>query len=243
MGTARRMIDAQPTDPLRKSLTEQLTRLRGDEPLADALLDLAAEDVEAGGESMRVIAPRDWEQLRHEEGAAGRTIPYWARVWPSGMALADVLGTRDLNGTRVLELGCGLGIAAIVAARRGATVLATDQSADAVVFAAHNIALNDAEAEVGVVDWRASRPLLERGPWPLVVAADVLYTRQAADTLVRLLPKLLEPDGQVLIADPSRAGCRDFLAAVRGRFDIDTHRDPHRERVNVHTLRPRARRA
>lgn len=243
MGTASRVPGAQQTDPLRKSLVEQLTRLRGDDPPADSLLDLAAEDVEAGGIAMRVIAPRDWEQLRHEEGGAGRTVPYWARVWPSALALADVLATRDLSGTRVLELGCGLGIPSIVAARRGATVLATDQSADAVVFAAHNIALNDAEAEVGMVDWRAAEPLLERGPWPLVIAADVLYTQQAADALVRLLPKLLRGSGEALIADPSRAGCRDFLAAARATFDIDTYRDPNRERVSVHALRPNRGRA
>ena len=237
------MADAHATDPLRKSLIEQRARLRGDDSLPDALIDLAAQDIQAGGESLRVIGPRDWEELRHEEGAAGHTIPYWARVWPSGLALADALGERDLEGVRMLELGCGLGIPSVVAARRGATVLATDQSADAVVFAAHNIALNDTKAEVSLVDWRAAGPLLERGPWPLVVAADVLYTRQAADTLLRLLPKLLHPAGEVLIADPSRAGCRDFLAAARATFDVVTHRDPDRERVNVHALRPRRGRA
>lgn len=237
------MASAQGTDPLRTSLLEQLARLRGDDAHSPALLDLAAEDVDAGGEELRIVAPRDWEQLRHEEGAAGRTVPYWARVWPSSLALADALALQDLSGVAVLELGCGLGIPSIVAARRGARVLATDQSADAVVFAAHNVALNDAEAEVGLADWRAAGALLERGPWPLVIAADVLYTRQAADTLVRLLPKLLRGRGQALIADPSRAGCRDFLAAARGSFRIDTHHDPKRERVSVHRLRPNAGRA
>jgi predicted nicotinamide N-methyase len=231
------------TDPLRMSLTEQLERLHGDDPPSPALLDLAAVDVEAGDESIRIIAPRDWEQLRHEEGAAGRTIPYWGRVWVSSIALAETLATAELSGTRVLELGCGLGIPSIIAARRGATVMATDGSPDAVVFAAHNLALNDAEGDVGLVDWRASQPLLERGPWPLVIASDVLYTRDAADTLARLLPKLLTPDGEALIADPSRAGCRDFLAAIRGTFEIDTYRYPKRGRVNVHALRPRFRRA
>src|SRR5688572_26767017 len=149
MNTANAMNDAQTVraaaDPLRKSLAEQLTRLHGDDPPSPALLDLAAVDVEAGDESIRIIAPRDWEQLRHEEGAAGRTIPYWGRVWVSSVALAETLATTQLSGARVLELGCGLGIPSIIAARRGATVLATDGSPDAVVFAAHNLALNDAE--------------------------------------------------------------------------------------------------
>ena len=115
-------------------------------------------------------------------------------------------------------------------------MLATDAVADAVVFAAHNLAINDAEAEVAQVDWRDAQALVERGPWDLVIAADVFYLRQNVDALVRLLPQLTGRDGQALIADPSRAGGRDFLAAARGQFAIDTRADPQRERVNVHAL-------
>jgi predicted nicotinamide N-methyase len=228
------------TDPLRQSLTEQLTRMRGGDSLPGALIDLAGETVTVGGESFTIVAPRDWEELRHQEGAEARSIPYWARVWPSGMGLADVLATRDLEGKRVLELGCGLGIAAVVAAKRGATILATDRSPDAVVFAAHNLALSELEGEVALVDWRDAQPLLDGAPWDLVIAADVLYTHQAVGALLRLLPKLIDRQGEALIADPSRAGARDFLAAARGTFTIHSERDPVRERVNVHSLRRKA---
>lgn len=226
------------TDPLRASLTEQLVAMRGDGDgdLPAALLDLAGETVD----SLTIVAPRDWEELRHQEGAAGRSIPYWARIWPSGAALVDFLATRELAGLRVLELGSGLGLTAAAAARAGATVMATDRSPDAVVFAAHNLALNELEGEVALVDWREPRAILDGAPWDLVIAADVLYTHQAVETLLRLLPKLVGPRGQALIADPSRAGCRDFLAAARGTFTVATHRDPVRERVNVHVLTRRA---
>jgi predicted nicotinamide N-methyase len=226
------------TDPLRASLTEQLVAMRGDGDgdLPAALLDLAGETVD----SLTIVAPRDWEELRHQEGAAGRSIPYWARIWPSGAALVDFLATRELAGLRVLELGSGLGLTAAAAARAGATVMATDRSPDAVVFAAHNLALNELEGEVALVDWREPRAILDGAPWDLVIAADVLYTHQAVETLLRLLPKLVGPRGQALIADPSRAGCRDFLAAARATFTVETHRDPVRERVNVHVLTRRA---
>jgi predicted nicotinamide N-methyase len=223
-------------DPLRQSLIEQLTRMRGTGSLPEALLDVTAQTVD----SLTIVAPRDWDELRHQEGAVSRSIPYWARAWPSGLALVDVLATRELEGLRVAELGCGLGIASVVAAKAGATVLATDRSPDAVVFAAHNLALNDVEGEVALVDWREPRALLEGAPWDLVIAADVLYTHQAVDVLVRLLPKLVGPGGEALIADPGRAGCRDFLAAARGAFTLDSQRDPKRDRVSVHSLRRRA---
>jgi predicted nicotinamide N-methyase len=229
-------------NPLRESLAEQLGQMRGrDVALPDALLDVVVDTAEpGGGDPVSVLRPRDWDELRHQEGADGHTAPYWARMWPSGLALADTVAAGgDLTGSRVIELGCGLGVPSIAAARRGAQVLATDGSPDAVVFTAHNLAINDVTGDVALADWRESEPLVERGPWDVVLAADVLYLRHNVDVLVRLLPRLLAADGVVLLADPSRTGGREFLAAARGIFTIDTRSDPQRERVNVHTLRRR----
>ena len=230
-------------NPLRASLAERLAKMRGrDAPLPDALVDVVLDPVEpAGGGPVSILRPRDWDELRHQEGADGRTAPYWARIWPSGLALADAVASGpDLGGKRVLELGCGLGVPSVVAARRGAEVLATDGCPDAVVFAAHNLAINDAEGEVAVTDWRDSQPLVDAAPWDMVLAADVLYLRHNVEALLRLLPRLVDADGVVLLADPSRRGGRDFLAAARGLFAIYTRPDPGRERVNIHTLRRRA---
>src|ERR1700754_3832932 len=120
---------------LKTSLAEQLAALRGVQPdqLPPALLDIAVRRV---GEAY-YVCPADWEQLRHEEGGAGRPVPYWARPWPSGQTLAAHL-TRTPVAGRVLALGCGLALPSVPAARHGAvSVLATDGHTDAVAFAAH----------------------------------------------------------------------------------------------------------
>jgi predicted nicotinamide N-methyase len=226
-------------DPLTVSLTEQLTRMRGGGDLPEALLDVAAETVELDGASLTLVRPGDWDELRHQEGAAGRSAPYWATAWPSGLALAEALTTRDLAGRRVLELGCGLGLPSVVAAQRGASVVATDGEPDAVVFAAHNLALNGVEGEVAQVNWRERDAFAGGGPWDLVLAADVLYTRQNVEALLRLLPRLLEPGGEAIVADPKRAGGRDFLAAGRRMFRIESRPVPAHPPVQLHTLRRR----
>ena len=227
------------SDPLRASLTEQLVRMRGGGSLPEPLLDVVAEDLLAGGEALTIIRPSDWAELRHQEGAEGRSAPYWAIAWPSGLALADALAGRDLDGLRVLELGCGLAVPSLVAARRGAAVTATDAAPDAVVFAAHNLALNDAEGEVAQVDWREAEALVDGAPWDLVLAADVLYLRQNVEALLRVLPRLIGRSGEALVADPSRSGGREFLASAKRIFSVETNEDPARERVMVHALRPR----
>jgi predicted nicotinamide N-methyase len=134
----------------------------------------------------------------------------------------------------VLEIGCGLALPSLAAARAGAHVLATDGSPEAVAFAAHSLALNEVEAEVALVDWAAQGDaLLARGPWDLVLAADVLYLQANVELALRLLPRLVAPRGEILLADPGRAGTRDFLAAARVMFALRTTR--HGE-VSVHRL-------
>jgi predicted nicotinamide N-methyase len=225
------------TDPLRASLGEQLARMRGGDGFPDPLLDIEREEVLVGGETVTIIRPSDWAELRHQEGAEGRSAPYWAIPWPSGVSLAETLAERDdLDGKRVLELGCGLAIPSIVAARAGAEVTATDGASDAVVFAAHNLALNDVAAEVELVDWREGGELVEQAPWDLVLAADVLYLRDNVDVLLRLLPRLIEAGGEAIVADPNRAGGRDFAAAARRIFSLETTPG---EKVSIHRMRPR----
>ncbi len=221
------------TDPLtaiRASLAERLSALRGvpQAALPPALLDIA---VRRYGD-LYLVHPADWEELRHVEAGAGRPIPYWARPWPSGLALAA--SPPPPAGARVLELGCGLAAPSIAAAKAGAEVVATDGSTDAVAFAAHALALNEVEATVAHADWAGhGETLVAGGPWDVVLAADVFYTQANVQTALRLLPRLLEPGGELRLADPGRAGTRDFLAAARHMFTL---RSTSTGDVTLHTL-------
>jgi predicted nicotinamide N-methyase len=221
---------------LKTSLAQQLAALRGVQPdqLPPALLNISVRRV---GDAY-YVCPADWEQLRHEEGGAGRPVPYWARPWPSGVGLAGHLKDHPpLPGTRVLELGCGLGLPSVVAARAGAQVLATDGHTDAVAFAAHVLTINEVEGEVAHVDWSDhADALVERGPWDLVLAADVLYTSANVEAALRLFGRLLAPAGRLILADPNRKGAQGFLAAARAMFTLVSDRGPD---VSLHTLTPR----
>jgi predicted nicotinamide N-methyase len=215
--------------------------MRGEPPerLPPAILDIRVVRARVPGGDVFLLRPVDWEQLRHEEGGAGRGVPYWATPWPSGAVLAGaVADDPPPPGARVLELGCGLGLPSIVAAREGASVLATDGSSDAVVFAAHSLALNELDGEVAEVDWATQGDaLVARGPWDVVLAADVLYLQGNVDLALDLVPRLVAPGGEIRLADPRRAGTRDFLAAARARFSVRTLQDGD---VAIHRLRPRA---
>lgn len=224
---------------LSASIAEQLRVLR--EPAAGpppaALLDVHVERVRIGETHVQLARPADWQALREAERRAGRDVPYWAVPWPSGRSLARALAADPpAAGARVLELGCGLALPSLVAARAGAHVLATDASADAVVFAAHTLALNDALGDVGVAHWQQAGETLAVEPWDLVLAADVLYRRDNVEALLRLLPALLAPGGSAWIADPGRSGAEEFLPAAKRIWRLQSTRAGDDERVRLHRL-------
>ena len=138
-------------------------------------------------------------------------------VWPCGLELARIALRRPemFNGHRVLELGAGTGVAALVLATHTspAALLVSDGNTDAVANIAANFQLN-AVPHTAVADaWNASKvadseattrvfPLhwsdvtadLASALSPtLVVAADVCYDPEDAPELARALALLLKP--------------------------------------------------
>lgn len=175
-------------------------------------LEHVVESVTVGDLTFDLVRPPSAEDLIDEdEYEVDERLPYWADLWPAGRVLADVLVRMDLRGTRVVELGCGLGLPAIVAARRGADMLATDWYEPALAFVADNAARAGVAVATMLVDWRDPPAALVAQPFDLVVAADVLYEARNVAPLAALVPRLCGADGEVIVADPRRNDAKAFL--------------------------------
>jgi predicted nicotinamide N-methyase len=199
-----------------------------------------AVDLRDGRPPLQIHRPASSEALIDDERFAQEDefLPYWAELWPSAIALARRLAAdAGLHGARVLELGCGLGLPALAAARAGADVVATDWAAEAVTATASNARANGVTLQAVTGDWRDPGPLLALGPFDLVVAADVLYEERNADPLLTLLHALKAP--RILLADPSRATAGAFLRQIDATHTRTTTPDPDRPTVLLHELRPR----
>src|SRR3954452_6922056 len=200
--------------------------------------DLVEETVVVAGEPIELLRPRDSDELLAEEAFdQEELLPYWAELWPSSVALAQTVGTRALRGARTLELGCGLGLASIAAARAGGRVLATDWSAEALRFANDNAARNGVELETMLVDWSSPEAIVARGPWQLVLGSDVLYERRNVDQMLELLPRLVDRSGEVWIAAPGRQTSVEFLERAAEDW---IRRTTEHDRIEIHRLRLRA---
>jgi predicted nicotinamide N-methyase len=155
--------------------------------------------------------------------AHGDHLPYWALLWPSGMALAEALlaNPQVVAGRRALELGCGLGITATAALQVGANLVAADCFADALLFCRYNTLHNARRMPATLlVDWRTEAgraACVARGPFDAVLAADVLYEAEDEAPLFDLIPRLLAPGGVFALAEPGRRVSLAFVEAARGR--------------------------
>jgi predicted nicotinamide N-methyase len=173
---------------------------------------LIEERLDLGGRELSLLRPPSAEELIDEDAFdEDEFLPYWAELWPSGVALARAIAALDVRGRRVLELGCGLGLPALSAAAGGADVLATDWAADAVALLRRNAAHNGLPLRVERVRWDEPEPLLREAPWELVLGADLLYEARNAEQLADLLPRL---GGEALLAEPGRPYSGELLSRL-----------------------------
>jgi predicted nicotinamide N-methyase len=185
---------------------------------AGAVSDVVEETVVVGGRPLRLLRPRDGDavldELLAEDDPDEDRLPFWTQLWPSGTALAQAIAARPLAGRRVLELGCGLGLVGVTAARAGATVTVVDRSPEAIAFATLNAERNGVTLQAAVRAFDQPRRLLAEAPWDLVLAADVLYEQRNVPVLLWLLPRLVGQVGEVWLADPGRPMLSRFLAGA-----------------------------
>jgi predicted nicotinamide N-methyase len=195
--------------------------------------ELVLQEIALPGGELRLLQPADGAEIPDDGPIEWAPLaPYWSILWRSGQALAGEL-PAELSGKRVAELGCGLALPSLAAARAGAAVLATDQHAEALELAERNAEENGVRVETARVEWRDPQRLVERGPFDLVLAADVLYERASVALLLDLLPRL---GGEVWLADPGRPGGRPFVEQVRARWRVTTTVSGV---VEIHRFEPR----
>jgi predicted nicotinamide N-methyase len=116
------------------------------------------------------------------------------------------------RGARVLEVGCGLALPSLVAAKLGASVTATDYHPDIGTFLERNLFLNGlSSAEVKFVpcNWQAEDALLGQYDW--VIGSDILYERQHPGPVARILARHVKKgEGRIILADPGRPYLQNF---------------------------------
>ena len=225
-----------------------LTDLHG-EALDEALgrcFSIARDTVDIGGRTVTLVKPENADHLISEaDYVMDERLPYWADLWPSARVLSATMAREAGAGRRLLEMGCGLGLATVGAMLGGFAVTATDYYDDALHVTRGNAARNlGHEPIVRMVNWREWPSDL--GVFDVVMAADVLYEKEYAILVGECLARSLAPDGVAIVADPGRLALpmfRDNLVHVGLEiFDTTTtdfEEGPVKQQIQIMRLRHR----
>jgi predicted nicotinamide N-methyase len=159
-------------------------------------------------------------------GISSAAWPLFGMLWPSGAQLAARIAQRPVTDERILEIGCGLALASLVAHRRGANVTASDCHPLAGDFLAANLLLNHllpmkyrhghwgkpAQTHLPAV---GTQPTVT-GLFDLIIGSDLLYERDENGDLARYIARHASPGAQVWIVDPDRGNRATFNRHMAG---------------------------
>jgi len=188
--------------------------------------------VPIGGHVYQLRVLSDKRQCSDPDGHAKRlgiSSAQWGlfgQLWPTGRLLAQAMHHFAVDGKRVLELGCGIGLASLVLQRRGVDVVASDLHPLAEPFLAHNAALNRLRAvRYRMLRWDVPQPAL--GRFDLIIASDVLQGIDHAQLLAGVVARHAKPSAEVLVTDPGQDSSARFNLLMRAQgFAVRERRCP-----------------
>ena len=169
------------------------------------------ERIVVAGPELVIARPDDPESLIDEERFdEDEFMPYWAELWPSGLALAGYVAALDLAGRRVLEARVRA-CAPVVRRRSRGCRCRRDGLGARRTRARRRERRGQRAADRDGARRLACTCAAGRSHFDVVLAADVLYEERNAVPLLGLLPAVTADEGTVLIADPGRRHSTAFF--------------------------------
>jgi predicted nicotinamide N-methyase len=174
---------------------------------AEAVGEIVVDQVTLGAHTLRMAKPKEPGRLLDLESVAqaydrDQYMPYWAALWPVAKHLGrEILSVPWKPGLRAIELGCGLALPGLAAAKAGMAVTFSDYDATALRFAERSAQLNGiTDYRLLTLDWRDPPP--ER--YDVIIGSDLTYEERNVAPLVALFVAMLAEGGLIMLADQDR---------------------------------------
>ena len=137
------------------------------------------------------------------------------QLWPSARIAAELVAAAA--PASMVEVGCGLALPSLAAARSGVSVLATDRDAVALDFV--SAAAEDQKIDIATRVFDVEDATTALPPGDLVVLADVFVTDPVAEACAARCEEALRRGSDVLVVAAARSTRDAFLGALgRGSF-------------------------
>lgn len=139
-------------------------------------------------------------------------FPFWAKCWPSSLAMLTFLKNNDylIANKVVLELGAGIGLPSFFAAKMAASVVITDYAAEAVELMQFNIdKLQISNAKALKLDWNDFAGEIAAD---IILLSDINYDEKDFESLKSVLNTYLKRGATILLATPYRINASSFVS-------------------------------
>lgn len=129
--------------------------------------------------------------------------PLFGVVWESSEILAEKMSSYDIEGKRILEMGCGMALSSLLLNARNADITATDYHPEVSKFLPENVSLNNGKPIPFLcTNWLNQEDGLDT--FDLLIGSDLLYEEQHIDQLIDFVVRHSKPHCEVIIVDPGR---------------------------------------
>lgn len=185
-------------------------------------LRLRYRTVEFKGFDIHVRTLRDNQQFADPAGEAlkiGISSATWSFsgiLWESGIQLAYLMEEYPIEGKRILEIGCGVGLASLVLNHRGANITATDYHPEVKGFLDKNTDLNDDREIVFVRTSWEDHVQVSVNLFDVIIGSDLLYEQMHPGLLASFINQQAQQQCKVVIIDPGRGYSSKFTACMIG---------------------------
>ena len=141
-------------------------------------------------------------------------FPYWAKVWPSAIALHNVLKKHPslIKDKTVLELGAGVGLPALMIADITKSIIISDYDSEAVELLQKNIThLQLQNVQAMQLDWNN---VPENMKAEVIILSDINYDPTQFETLTKLIEKFIHQGCAIILSTPQRIMASPFVLAL-----------------------------
>lgn len=173
------------------------------------------QTIELGDRDIHLCTLRDTQQFADDDGVAEKlgissaSWPLFGIVWPSAVILARLMVDYDIKGKRILEVGCGIGLASLVLNQRAADIAATDYHPEVDLFLRRNAELNGG-APIKFVRTGWADEASELGEFDLIIGSDLLYEAEHVELLAGFIHRHANAQCEVVLVDPGRGNHARF---------------------------------
>lgn len=172
-------------------------------------IELKSEIITINDFEYSISSLKDLQQFDEQDqeavalGIPSSTWSLFGVIWPTSVVMALKLHKCRMEGKRVLEIGCGIGLCSIVLHRLGIDITASDYHPLTRGFLDKNVLGNGLlPIKYQTGNWETENKAL--GKFDYVIGSDVLYQPAHAKHVSQFIDRHANDKVEVMIGDPGR---------------------------------------